>query len=196
MCIGELWEDPDDYFYLKYWGPIFAFVSSRLQHPQDAEDVTMQVLERVYQVIKRRIRTGDERKLNLKPWLFKIALNECISFQERFHQPCESLDDLGVGALYENMPSGQDISAKERAEMVESSREMSIMLFKLSDSERDVLALHYFFEMSCTEIAEALTMKPNTVKGHLRRGRKRLNELIKKRFHQSGESLDDPDVEY
>lgn len=87
MCIGELWEDPDNYFYwlcLKYRNPVFSFVSGRLQHPQDAEDVAMRVFERACQAIKRRIGTGDRRELDLK-WLLIIARNECINFKKRFH---------------------------------------------------------------------------------------------------------------
>jgi RNA polymerase sigma-70 factor (ECF subfamily) len=166
---------------LKYWGPVFAFVYSRLQHPQDAEDVAQRVFMRAYQAIKKRVNTGDERELKLKSWLFKIARNECINFQERSHQSGESLNDPDIKARYENIPGNQDMSAEERAKMLESNREMCIMLSKLPPPKGDVLALHYFFDMKCGEIAEILNIKRDTVKSHLSRGREKMNELIKKR---------------
>lgn len=183
--LKKLWEDLNAHFHLlysKYWGPVFAFVYSRLQHPQDAEDVAMLVFERAYHDISRRIDTRDERGLKLKPWLYRTARNECINFKERSHQSGESLDDPDVRTRYENMRGGQDLSAEERAKMLESHLEIVIILFQITDDQKDVLALYYFFDLSCTEIAETLTMNLNTVKSHLQRGRKRLkNELIKKR---------------
>ena len=50
------------------------------------------------------------------------------------------------------------------------------LLAKLGESERTVVTLHYFGEMSCSEIGAFLGVSTNTVKSRLRRAQQRLQK--------------------
>ena len=50
------------------------------------------------------------------------------------------------------------------------------LLAKLEESERTVMTLHYFGEMSCTEIGAFLGVSANTIKSRLRRAQQRLQK--------------------
>ena len=50
------------------------------------------------------------------------------------------------------------------------------LLAKLQESERTVMTLHYFSEMSAAEIGEFLGVSVNTIKSRLQRARQRLRK--------------------
>ncbi|MDE0087126.1 MAG: sigma-70 family RNA polymerase sigma factor, partial [Candidatus Poribacteria bacterium] len=68
------------------------------------------------------------------------------------------------------------VEEKER-KVAEAQREVvKKLLAKLQESDRTVMTLHYFSEMSCSEIGEFLGVSANTVKSRLRRARERLKK--------------------
>lgn len=50
---------------------------------------------------------------------------------------------------------------------------------KLRPDYQSVIKMHYFEDLSIEDISIRLQLKPNTVKSHLRRGKKALETMLK-----------------
>ena len=72
--------------------------------------------------------------------------------------------------------------ADEQAKTVTEAQQKVVkqLLAKLQESERTVVTLYYFGEMTCEEISKFLGVSANTIKSRLSRARQRLKkeELI------------------
>ena len=72
--------------------------------------------------------------------------------------------------------SGYVIEENERTSVAAQRDVVKKLLAKLQESERTVITLHYFGEMSCTEIGAFLGVSANTIKSRLRRAQQRLKK--------------------
>jgi len=107
-------------------------------------------------------------------WLYVIANRLCIVWLRKQKPVMQSLAGISVKAIdsltYERYVSEQrELEATERrCEIVEK------LLKKLPESERTMMTLYYFGEMTIKEIGKFLGMSMNTIKSQLHRARKRL----------------------
>ena len=89
-------------------------------------------------------------------------------------QPLEEIEDTDSEHIQNVTYSGYVAAENERT-TAEAQREVvKKLLEKLQESERTVITLHYFGEMSCTEISAFLGVSANTIKSRLRRAQQRL----------------------
>src|SRR4029078_4254177 len=62
----------------RYHSRLLAFCSSMLRSRQDAEDILQEVLVNAHIAMLK-----DDRKLNVRPWLYRIARNRCLNHLRR-----------------------------------------------------------------------------------------------------------------
>ena len=74
--------------YDRYWGPLLGFCRHMLGSREEAEDA----LQRVFVSAHRHLLEGRAH-VNLKPWLFTIARNRCLSML-RARRETLALDDV------------------------------------------------------------------------------------------------------
>ena len=151
-----------------YQHQLYAFAYRLTRSPQDAEDITQEAFVRAYLacVTYPAART---RALNLRPWLYKIALNEF-----RHHArgarlqltPLDFADDSPTLAI-----EGADDTRPDLAiESQEQRQEIEAALARLPDRYRLPLLCCYFERLTYRETAELLDQPLGTVKSSVARG--------------------------
>ncbi|MBU2645272.1 RNA polymerase sigma factor [bacterium] len=153
----------------RYQQKIFSYLYRFLYENRDAaEDVTQSTFIKVYKNLKT-VDTG----LPLQPWIFRIAHNEAANYLRTISRKKESrLDDR----------QWDHIASPENSPEIEKEENQAIInraLEKLKTKYREVIVLHYFEEKSYQEIAEILGTSTNSVGTLLRRGRLKLQDILK-----------------
>jgi len=153
---------------------LFAVAFGALRDREAAEEVTQEVLIRLY----RQLSTSRAPS-RLRPWLYRVCANLCIDWQRsRKRQPVtveltEVADSLSA-------PDPTD-AASERA-----FREAVYSVVRcMPRQQKMAFALCHFAGMSVAEIAEVLRCAPATVRVHLSRATRRLRDAL------SGEAGDE-----
>ncbi|MYG05108.1 sigma-70 family RNA polymerase sigma factor, partial [Candidatus Poribacteria bacterium] len=153
----------------KYQKPVHALAWRKVGDFHIAEEITQDTFLKAYQ--KLAMLKEPQRFLS---WLYVIATNLCKAWLRKKRLRTESLENTDSMAMEKATYSGYVISENERT-AIEAQREaVKKLLAKLQESERTVITLHYFGEMSSAEIGAFLGVSANTVRSRLRRAQQRL----------------------
>jgi RNA polymerase sigma factor (sigma-70 family) len=158
----------------RYQGRLLGFCRQMLGSTEDAEDVLQEVFVNAY-----RAMLADEREINLRPWLYRIARNRCLNhLRKPTADAQESMDMVPV------------VEAASTAEMVSNREEFRQLLSdvgKLPETQRSALLLREMDAMSYEEIAAAMETSVPSVKSLLVRARISLAEASQARQLTCGE---------
>jgi WD40 repeat protein/predicted DNA-binding protein YlxM (UPF0122 family) len=91
-------------------------------------------------------------------------------------QPLEKFEETNNEHIQTGTYSGYVAAENERTTAEAQRDVVKKLLARLQESERTVITLHYFGEMSCTEIGTFLGVSTNTIKSRLRRAQQRLKK--------------------
>ena len=158
----------------KYQKQVHALAWRKIGDFHIAEEITQDTFLKAY----KRLATLKEPQ-RFVSWLYVIAANLCNSWLRKKRLPTHSLehleqedkDQLEKGAYSEFVvEENERISGQTQRDVVKK------LLAKLPESERTIITLHYFGEMSSTEIGAFLGVSANTVKSRLRRAQQRLKK--------------------
>ncbi len=136
-----------------------------------AQEITQDAFLKAYQKL------GTLKNHNLfAGWLYVIASHLCSDWHRKHPQPLESLETLDDSEM-EQMPYSRYMAEKQATQADETRREIvKKLLQKLPESERTVITLYYFGEMTSEAIGEFLGVSANTVRSRLSRARNRLKK--------------------
>ncbi|OGV39062.1 MAG: hypothetical protein A2X48_18050 [Lentisphaerae bacterium GWF2_49_21] len=153
----------------RYQSKIYGCAYAIMQNSHDASDVTQEVFVRFY----RNIEQFDTRR-PLSPYLLAIAVN-CTRnlFRDRkmkFVENEEESKDI-IEGISDSSPN-----PIEALSISEKSQRIRMMVHKLPVSIREICALFYLSEKSCSEVARILNISESSVKTGLHRARKKLLE--------------------
>jgi RNA polymerase sigma factor (sigma-70 family) len=151
--------------YEEHAQPLLAFLVYRTGSRHLAEDILADTFERV---LKARGRF-DPRKASEKTWLYAIALN-CLRDNAR-RQAAESR------ALESAVPVPAG-DARGAIDAVEDRDSLSRAMERLSDEERESIALRYGADMTVPEIAKLTGEKLTTVEGRVYRALRKLRDEL------------------
>ena len=136
-----------------------------------AEEITQDTFLKAYQGLSTL-----KKPQRFASWLYVIAANRCSSWLRKKRLRMQSLEETDSTHLEKATYSQYVIEENERA-TAESKREVvKQLLAKLQESDRTVITLHYFGDMSAAEIGEFLGVSVNTIKSRLRRAQQRLKK--------------------
>ena len=165
----------DDAFALlvsKYQKQVHALAWRLVKDFHIAEEVTQDAFLNAYKELKNL-----KEQQHFAGWLSVITRRQCYARLRKKRLWIQSLDQLEQTdneQLEEAVFSEYVVEERERT-AIEAQREVvKTLLAKLPESERTVITLHYFGEMSCSEIGEFLGVSANTIKSRLRRAQHRL----------------------
>jgi RNA polymerase sigma factor (sigma-70 family) len=130
-----------------------------LRSREDAEDV----LQEVYVAALRAMRT-DDRPIQAKPWLYRIARNRALNHLRR---PA----DIAVESMDVFEGHGAASSALDAVAGRERLREIVSDVHDLPETQRTALILREFDALSYSEIADAMETTVPAVKSLLVRAR-------------------------
>lgn len=157
----------------RYQRRIFSFAHYLLSNREEAEDVTQEVLLRLW-----RHRDGvDEERLGT--WLLRVTRNACYDLLRRrkaaaVHGTEESLD----AADSQELPS-PETGPEILAEASDFRRHLLRALKDLKEPYKSVVILREVQGLSQREISEALGIPEVTVRVHLHRARRKLREQLR-----------------
>jgi RNA polymerase sigma-70 factor (ECF subfamily) len=129
----------------------------------DAEDAAQEAFVKAYRALPR-FRTGSP----FRPWILRIATNEARN-RSRSARRRDALA-LRVADAGVELERSAESAALARGE----AEALAAAVSRLAERDRLVIAYRYFFELSEAETAEALGVRPGTVKSRLSRALGRL----------------------
>jgi RNA polymerase sigma factor (sigma-70 family) len=158
----------------RYRARLLAFCRHMLGSKEDAEDVLQEVFAASYNAIR-----ADDRNLNVRPWLYRIARNRCLNHLRRPRQEArETMDE----EMHDHGISTADL-VHRRADL----RHLLLDIQKLPESQRTALLLREIDALSYEQIAEAMENTVPSVKSLLVRARMSLAEAAEARRLNCGD---------
>jgi RNA polymerase sigma factor (sigma-70 family) len=136
--------------YDRYNLRILSFCRHMLGSQQDGEDAT----QHTFVALHRHI-TGDDRAVDVKPWLFQVARNRCLSII-RARREHADVDDPVIQPATEGLAD----SVQRRSDL----RELLGDLHELPEDQRAALLLSSLGDLSGDQIAEVIGCRPQKVK--------------------------------
>jgi RNA polymerase sigma factor (sigma-70 family) len=158
----------------RYQGRLLGFCRQMLGSTEDAEDVLQEVFVNSY-----RAMLADEREINLRPWLYRIARNRCLNHLRKPTADAQESMDL--------VPAVEAASTAEKVHNREEFRQLLTDVGKLPETQRSALLLREMDAMSYEEIAQAMETSVPSVKSLLVRARISLAEASQARMLTCGE---------
>ncbi len=153
----------------RYQPRLLAFCRHMLGSTEDAEDVLQEVFAASFNAI-----CADDRPINARPWLYRIARNRCLNHLRR------------------PQPSGQDsmdvferdggLSTADTVHKREEFRDIVADVQELPETQRTALLLRELDALSYEQIAEAMETTVPSVKSLLVRARVALAEAAEARL--------------
>ena len=109
-------------------------------------------------------------------WIYTIVDRLCIAWYRRNRLQTESLEETHISEI-ETKAYSRYVAEEHEKTTTEAQRDLvKKLLAKLKESDREVITLHYFEEMTSSEIGEFLGVSENTIKSRLHRARQRLKK--------------------
>ena len=158
----------------KYQKQVHALAWRKIGDFHIAEEITQDTFLKAY----KRLATLKKPQ-RFASWLYVIAANLCSSWLRKkrlWTQPLEQLEETDIEQQQRATYSRYVIEENERTAAAAQRDVVKKLLAKLQESERTIITLHYFGEMSCTEIGAFLGVSANTIKSRLRRAQQRLKQ--------------------
>jgi RNA polymerase sigma-70 factor (ECF subfamily) len=153
--------------------PVLALLRSLGVPPADREDVAQDIFIRLFRHLDR-YRPGRP----FGGWLYRIAINACHDYRKlnkrRRGEMSGSEAELREAA--DSAPGPSDLLAG-----AENRGRLERALDGLSQRERAVFVLCEMEELPTREVAKALRISAITVRRHLGRARRRLQEILTRR---------------
>ncbi|HQE91185.1 MAG TPA: sigma-70 family RNA polymerase sigma factor [Anaerolineae bacterium] len=154
-----------------YQQAVFNLCYRMLGEYTEAEDAAQEALVKAVM----HLHTYDPER-PFKPWLLRIASNECID-RIRRRKPTVSLDGMGDDGAWE-WQAGH--SPNPEVEMLQQERQVHIqeLLQDLPPLDRTIITLFYWEGLSYTEIGEATGLSLSAIKSRLFRARRTMAQFI------------------
>ncbi len=152
----------------RYQSRLLSFCRHMLASKEDAEDVLQEVFAAAFNAV-----LADEREINVRPWLYRIARNRSLNHLRR-------ASAIGVDSMDVHFAEG-GISTGEKVMRRESFRELIDDVHHLPETQRTALLLREIDALSYEQIAHAMETTVPSVKSLLVRARISLAEAAEAR---------------
>jgi RNA polymerase sigma factor (sigma-70 family) len=157
-------DDAFEAVYDRHHRGILSFCRHMLASPDEAEDAVQQTFISAYDALR-----ADRREIRLKPWLYTIARNRCLSIlRARREQPSE-MDRVATAGLSEEVQQRSDLR-----ELLQDLRELPV-------DQRAALVLSELGGMSHAEVGAVLGCEVAKVKSLVFQARSSLIETRRAR---------------
>ena len=153
----------------RYQVRLFAFCRGMLGSAEDAEDVLQEVFVAAHKAI-----LADNRAINARPWLYRIARNRCLNHMRK--PVPDGQDSMDV------LPHENGRTVAERVEEREEFRALIGDVGELPETQRTALLLREIDAMAYEEIAVAMETTVPAVKSLLVRARMSLADASQGRL--------------
>ena len=158
-----------DVLMTRYESRLMAFCRHLLGSREDAEDVLQEVMTAAFNAI-----LADERPINVRPWLYRIARNRSLNHLRR-------IQAIGVDSMDHHL-SEHGASTADKVHEREEFRLLVGDIHELPETQKTALVLREMDALSYEQIAEAMETTVPSVKSLLVRARVSLAEAAEARL--------------
>lgn len=142
---------------------VLSLLQMRGARKEDAEDIIQNTFYKVYTLL------DDLTESNLRPWFFRVALNEHIDLKRKKEQ--------------QNIYITEEIYSKlqhtdREFDAFLNKDEIFYLLKDIKEEYTEIFFLKYYYDFSYEEIAIILDIKVNSVKQKLYRARQSIHTQI------------------
>lgn len=158
----------------QYKKKIYYFSLDLTGNHHDAEDLSQEVFIKVYRSLKNF--RGDAK---FKSWLYRIAVNTCISQRRKKSVSAMTLqEDFDSDSTHHYFDVGESNHPERSAEAGLMQQHIDNALQQLTPRERSVFVLRHYNDLPLKEIAQVLKISEGTVKSMLFRAIRRLQKEL------------------
>ena len=137
----------------------------------EAEDALQEIFVQVY----KSLSGFDSRKAAFTTWLYRVTFNYCLNHRRKKRPFTLPMEDISP-ALKSEFP-GTQLAEEEILQQA---------IGKLTDRQRAVVILRYFWDLPYAEIAQILDVPLGTVKSRMDLALKTLRKLIEEQESGKG----------
>jgi RNA polymerase sigma-70 factor (ECF subfamily) len=173
--------------YDRYVSSLYRFCLSKSGNETDAEDLTEDIfLKAITSLDKftwRSKKSGAESFSPFRAWLFRIARNQIISMYRKRDTRSR------VDVRFEEDPIWIADKAARPDEITEKKfllEQAAFAIEQLPDSQRDVVRLRFFGDMTVDEVARSLGKEPGNVRVLQHKALKNLRSILASEFDLLG----------
>jgi RNA polymerase sigma-70 factor (ECF subfamily) len=148
--------------YTRYSDNVYGYIRSIVRDDREAEDLTQHVFMKLITVIVKY----QDHGVPFSGWLLRLARNVALDHLRR-RRPTPTEEVLGAD-------THADEGARDRA------RDLHAALATLPEEQRDVMIMRHIVGLSPQEIAERLGRTESSVHGLHHRGRRALQEELRR----------------
>lgn len=171
----HLLHDPTAFraFVLEHQDRVYNLVLNRVQHPEDAEEITQDVFVAVYR------NPGSFRgESSVSTWLYRIAVNKCIDYLRARRARVRGL----IGRWFGDWPEEKDLADFNHPGILSENRENARFLFRalrsLPENQYTAWSLCELDGLSYHQAAEVMKVSLPAVESLIYRARKNLRRIL------------------
>src|SRR3954471_4756356 len=146
----------------RYHQSLYRFCLAIVANPDDAAEALQNTMIKVLRALP-----GEERKIDLKPWLYRIAHNESIDLLRRRRETSQ----LDVEQIAPGYGLAEDVATRERL------RRLLVDLKELPERQREVLVMRELAGLEFEEIGTALDTSGAVARQTLYEARQSLRQM-------------------
>ena len=155
----------------EYQGLCWHIVQRMVRHPEDARELCQETFLRVHQCLHQYRHDAP-----LKAWIGQVAYSVAKRHLERKRIPiAEAADDEGT-PLHERV--ADEFELENAVADDDIARRLHAAIQRLPPLQRTILTLYHLDELPLAQIARITGLAEGTLKSHLFRSRKRLQEWL------------------
>ena len=124
--------------YRDYHGKVSGYIRSKINSPQDAEDITADVFLKVYE----KLDNFDESKASLSTWIYTVTRNTLTDY-------------FRTRKVWEDIPetTEDEVSVEDEALNAEMLETLADALETLEERERDIIILRFYSGKTLKDIS-------------------------------------------
>lgn len=153
----------EDALYQEYRDKVLAYLKSRLESHEDANDLCHDVFLQVFRSLPRY----DEAKASISTWIYQITRFTLIDYIRTKHP---------VNTLTEDIPAADD--PEEAFMQRETLQRLAAALAALEQDERDIIIMRYYNGYSLTDISGIIGISYGMVKVKHRKALKKISAKL------------------
>ena len=148
--------------------PVYNMCYRMLMNEREAEDAAQETFWKTWTNL---VKYDINRPFGT--WILSIAAHHCIDIKRKKQVVQVEIDETMEEIIPDSIPGPkQEMAASER------ERDIQLLLQSLSETDRAMIVMRYWDELSDREIAAAMSLSESAVKSRLFRARRQLAEVM------------------
>jgi len=157
----------------QYQDRVFTFVHYSLKNREEAEDVTQEVLVKLWQ---HKDRVNPD---NLTAWVMRVARNAVIDVARRRRTRSVVFADGADFDVVEAVVAAPGVDSEDGLRSRETRDALESALAAVEEPYRSIVVMREIQDMTYAQIVDVVEMPLNTVKVYLHRGRRMLRDALR-----------------